>query len=253
MRRLFATVAAAIFVLCATSQAFATLAIDSQESANAAHHSITSPLTWSFTNTAGNLLIVGVIATGDTGTSTITGVTYNGVSMTAVTNAPRTWNTTASAVYLFFLVNPATGANTVSVSASIAGANPDIIAGAISFSGANTSSPVSAGFTNFSTVVGTTASVSVTGTTSGDFVVSAAGTGTGFTSANAPTVTSASANVSNFNAGDNYELGQQSTSGGSVTAGYTMTSDVFGIIAAEVFAATGAAGPPARSLLGVGQ
>lgn len=226
-----------LLLILGTPPAQATLAIDSQESAATAHHSTTSPLTWSFTNTAGNLLIVGVIATADSATSTISGVTYNGVAMTAVTNSPRAWNTTASAVYLFSLVNPATGANTVSVSGTFGGANPDILAAAISFSGASTSSPVSAGFTNFSTTAGTTASVSVTGTTSGDFVVSAAGTGTSFTSANTPTVMSASVNVSGFNAGDNYALGQQSTSGGSVTAGYTIASDTFGIIAVEVFAA----------------
>lgn len=81
--------------------------------------SAATSLTYSHTNTAGNLLIV---ACGVPATDSITGVTYAGVSMTLIdkiaSGAPDgRW------CYLFYLLAPATGANNVVVSSSL----PDFI------------------------------------------------------------------------------------------------------------------------------
>lgn len=63
---------------------------------------------------------------------TITGITYNGVSMTALPGTDGVGNTTFLANYGFYLLDPATGANNVVVTANT---STTIIAGAVSFTG----------------------------------------------------------------------------------------------------------------------
>jgi hypothetical protein len=225
-----------------------TLAVDSQESGGTGHNSTTSPLSWSFTNTAGTLLIVGIIQTQIAG-ATIA-VTYNGVSMTQVSGTPvaQTAFSETAQGWLFFLVNPATGSHTVSV--TITGtfnSGADILGAAISFTG-QSSSPVGTAVTNLTGTATTTASVSVTGTTNGSIVLNVAGTGTSFSSANSPTVLSALDNASGNTTSDNLALGYQPTSGGTVTAAYTISSDIFEIAAVEIFAAL-SAGQPVRNVV----
>ena len=69
------------------------------------------PQTYSFTNTAGNLLLVGVVLR-DKG-DTLTGITYGGVAMTLVDKV--NYSGTSSS-YLYYLLAPATGANNVVIS-----------------------------------------------------------------------------------------------------------------------------------------
>ena len=72
-------------------------------------------ITYSHTCTGSDrILIVGVCEAGSTSATGMT-VTYNGVSMTAVTGSPKA-NGTSSQAWLFYLINPATGANNVVVS-----------------------------------------------------------------------------------------------------------------------------------------
>jgi hypothetical protein len=88
-------------------------------------------LTTSYTNN-GNILFVSV--TGEA-TDRMSGVTYAGVSMTQVSGSPIQTPSDRFA-YLFFLLNPATGANNVVV--TLTGGGNTFIAGlAASYSGAN--------------------------------------------------------------------------------------------------------------------
>ena len=124
-----------------------------------------STVSWSHTCTGSDrVLFVGVGFNGSA--LSVTGVTYNGVAMT------EQWDLFAanvgSAGYL--LANPATGANTVEVTFNAA---VDVgIAGAVSFTGADTASP---GRTPVSVNGGSaTASVDATDAVSGDIVVDTA-------------------------------------------------------------------------------
>jgi len=74
-------------------------------------------LSWSHTCTGvDRLLLVGIIS--DVATDAISGVTYNGVAMTKLITAPSDGAGFPRYEYLFGLLAPATGANTVLVSAS---------------------------------------------------------------------------------------------------------------------------------------
>ncbi len=209
------------------------LVVDSQESGGIAHHSATSPLSWSFTNTAGTLLIVGVVVTNSSGNPAIPGVTYGGQTMNAVPGSGVRWDSTFNVTGLYWLANPPTGANTVQVSAS---GFIDILSAALSLRGANLDSPVGSAVTAFdNSGTSGTASVSVPNTKAGSYIVSVVGTGSGVSSANSPTMLSALLNNSGISGGDNFALGQQATSGGTVTAGYSVSPDLWGIAAVEVF------------------
>lgn len=245
--------------LAACSPAWAGLAINSQEASNVAHHSATSPLSWSFTNTSGTLLIVGFDISAASGSGpSVSSVTYNGVSMTQLSN--HCWKLVSGfdldCVYLYYLTSPATGANTVSITFTYPGSptSLDSIGGAISFTGANLATPFGTpASADDGGTPSTPATVSVTGTASGDFVVSAMGAGNSWTTAVSPTTISALLNNSGNTAGDNLILAQQSTSGGSVTVSANITAaDHWGIVGAEVMAASSSSCPMTRRTLGVG-
>lgn len=115
---------------------------------------VTTPtLTFSHTNTAGNILWVGVVVY--SGNNVITGVTYNTVAMTQTVNIAQGAN---GRVYLYYLVSPATGANNVVVSQS---GSDQIHAIASSYTGASTTGVPDA--TNTASGAGTaSATVNVT-------------------------------------------------------------------------------------------
>lgn len=107
-------------------------------------------------------LVVGII--GDTATNNITGVTYNSVAMTLATTVQvpgDRWH------YLYYLVNPASGSNTVAISATGSGF---IIPGSISYNGVNQTSPINV--TNTATGTSGSISCSVTTTVAGCMLVS---------------------------------------------------------------------------------
>lgn len=226
----------ALAVALASPAAYAGLAINSQESSNNAHNSTTSPLTWSFTNTAGTKLVVCASVNNSSGSPTIGAVSYNGVAMTAIPGATFTDATNFVVIKCFYLDSPATGSNTVSVAGS---GMIDIIAGAISFTGAASGT---SGFgtpaTANSTTSTTPATVAVNSTINGDIVLGAATAGNSFSSFTSPTTKSASLGVSGVDAGNNFALTQQSTSGGSATISDTLSSaNPWDIIGFEVIAA----------------
>lgn len=75
-------------------------------------------LTWSHTCSGSDrILIVGVYD----GLNNVTGVTYNGTSLTACGNLAMSGGASGQNIRLFYLINPSTGANNCVVSASASG------------------------------------------------------------------------------------------------------------------------------------
>jgi len=85
---------------------------------------------WSFVNTAGDLLIAAAFA--GNASDIVTGITYNSISMTKITSI--TVNST-SWISLWYLKSPATGTNTIKTSTS---SGTDIETRVMSYSGTNT-------------------------------------------------------------------------------------------------------------------
>ncbi len=139
-------------LLVVPSVSSAAIALDS---AGAQFASGTSPLTFSHTVTGSNtILLVGFLGTGNPDAD-ITSVTYNGVAMTQAVENLADAN---EDVYIYYLVNPATGANNVQISWS----GTHTIAGrAYSLTGAKQSAQPDASNSG-STGAGTSVSVSVT-------------------------------------------------------------------------------------------
>ena len=106
-------------------------------------------LTFAFTNTAGDGLIVGV--TGDTVADDVTGVTWGGVAMTLVDKIQVPSN---RYIYLFYKTNAATGTANIVVTASTSHL---LIGFAESYSGTNTTEMKDASGKNTSTASATLA------------------------------------------------------------------------------------------------
>jgi hypothetical protein len=184
-----------------------------------------SSLSWSHTVGSGaNLaLVVGVVG------ACVPSVTYGGV---ALTHAGQVYNnnTAPSSTDLFVLVAPATGTNTVKVSYS--SCTSDVEAGSISFTGVNQSTPLAHVTTNYGS--GTNPQVTVA-SASGDMVVDVVGNGSAITSSSQTLRW-----LKNQNGNSAHGDGAQSTAAGasSVTMGYSVTADWWGIIGADVVAAS---------------
>lgn len=104
--------------------------------------------TQAFTNTAGNMVIIGILVTNTT--TTLSDVQYAGSAMTAVTGSPL--NTGAGAggneqISMYWIVNAATGANNITYTTS---ATTQTIVAAVSYSGAATTGQPDASDTTIS-------------------------------------------------------------------------------------------------------
>lgn len=102
-------------------------------------------LSWSHTCTGANrILFVGFNGDNSGGADDITGVTYNSVAMTL---AVKKINPTSGDrnLYLYYLIAPATGSHTVTISAS---GSHNLSGGALSYTGAKQSSQPDATTTN---------------------------------------------------------------------------------------------------------
>ena len=113
-----------------------------------------NPLSWTHTVPTGSsnvCLIVGItVSNGDGALGTVTAVTYNGVAMTQVaTTADAFADGPYTRAYLFRLLDPPTGANTVSVtfSGNLGGSN-GLVGGAVTFANVDQITPVSNSATN---------------------------------------------------------------------------------------------------------
>lgn len=193
-----------------------------------------SPLTWSHTcGASATLLLVGVAVGGTTGANTVT-ATYNGVSMTAV-DTQASNNNTDGFVKLFKLVSPATGANTVSISASIINASNPIEGGSQSYIGAND-------IQNVTKAGGASVTPSVT-------VASSVGNMTAAFMCDASAFSGTNQtlrfrnNMSVANAAGNLQ-GVDAAGAASVTLTGTAPSDWWGVIGVDIIAAGGGAAYP---------
>ncbi len=191
-----------------------------------------SSLSWSHTVGSGSnrVLVVGVVG------ACVPSVTYGGV---ALTHAGQVYNNNQApaSTDLFVLVNPATGTNTVRVSYS--GCTSDVEGGSISFTGVDQSTPLAHVTTNFGS--GTAAQVAVA-SVAGDMVVDVVGNGSAIASSRQTLSW-----LKNQNGNTAVGNGAQSTAAGasSVTMGYSVSSDWWGIIGADVVAAATSSNPPA--------
>jgi hypothetical protein len=206
-------------------------------------------LTWSHTCTGSDLLlVVGVNCTVNPDTGLSTTATYNAVSMTSL-GVVHSGGSTSGYVQFFYLINPATSAHNVIVTAAgSTGGSVDYGGGSISFTGVHQTTPLSSPFTN--TANGTSVSVNVTGTTSGNFVVDTACAGTSMTSVGGSQTQRIHANTGSGAAAN--QLGMSTApAGGTVTMTWNGGSDFWGTIAAEVLPSTGTAVAPSAAPSGV--
>ena len=134
------------------------------------NHGTTSSntFTYSYTCTGSNLGLFVVISNG-TSVGTITGVTYNGVSMTQIGFQDNSGGSGVN-TYMFYLSAPATGANNVVVTASVATANIEVAT--ISYTGVKqTGQPAAHNGQDFGHTSTSTGSQSVTPTDANSWVV----------------------------------------------------------------------------------
>jgi hypothetical protein len=169
---------AASFICTAFAAVSASAAITFDSVASRA---ATNGASTSWTHTVGTgadrILIVG-LATEDTSTSVlnVSAITCNGVAMTAVSNSTATaGSSTFDRSQLFYVLNPASGTNTISV--TWGGAVNGISAGSISLAGVAQSAPAAAAIN--SATSGTTISANVSVATAGSWLVSVANSGAG--------------------------------------------------------------------------
>jgi hypothetical protein len=182
---------------------------------------------------------VGVSSEDSTDSKYTVTVTYNGVSMTSL-GLVHTNDSTAGFVQLFALLNPATSGNTVDVHVAWSAGPADnlyVEGGSVSFTGVNQTT----GWQNVNSNYGysTSPSVSIT-SSSGDMVIDAVANGSAISTSNQ--TLRWNDNFTSNGAGGN---AAQSTAAGatSVSMGYSVASDYWGIIGADVIAA-GAAFQP---------
>lgn len=189
----------------------------------------TSPKTFSHTCSGADRVLFVEVGVGTAAPTTdtavvVSGVTYNGVAMTFIGRRHSNDSNTGYAE-LWVLVNPDTGANTVSVTfSSLDGTDAVCEIGSVSFTGVDQVTPYD-GYTD-SVGTGTSTSITVTSKT-GDMVLGSVVAGGTLAS---PTQTSRwLANINTASAGGN---GGQSTAPGapSVDVGYAIPGGDFWVM-----------------------
>lgn len=127
----------------APQQGDAAIAFDN--ASDSGNYDNVSSYSWSHTNTAGNIIVVGIGMDDNTDPDRfVTNVTYNGEALTEIReDAFDPQNITTA---LWYRVNPATGSNTVTV--TLLAVNTDTASGAVTLTGADTASPIDASDTD---------------------------------------------------------------------------------------------------------
>jgi hypothetical protein len=204
-----------------------TVTYDAKSSATS---SGSSSLSWSHTvGTGNNRLLVVTISTSRVGSTsappTISSITYDNIAMTAGPTNAYTSNTNPQVrSYIYYLVNPASGSNTIKVSLAGTSSSTYAVGGAVSYSNVNTSSPIQT--SNTSAGYGSTQSVLVSTTSVGQAVYASIGSYLG----SSYTLTANSGPTSRWTStSNNYKgIGEDeiNPSVGSVTSGWTTTANV---------------------------
>ncbi len=187
------------------------------DAASIAHAASVTTLSWSHTTSAQNnrLLVVGLSINNPSVTAT--SITYNGSNLTKLTG--RSCDTSSGCEdELWYLVNPATGTNTISV--TLSGAS-NIGAGAATYYNVDQTTPLGAATTNSGNSTGA-ASVTVSSTTNQLVIDAFAANGFG-TWANDPTQTQSWLNTSNVISGGSRKSGSSAIT--TMTWNNTGTSD----------------------------
>jgi hypothetical protein len=203
-------------------------------------------LTYSFTNTAGTILYVGVGwgKRGDLGGDhTVGSVTYNGVAMSALIT--RSGDSTKAGAAIYRLVTPATGANNVVITmvTGNTASTTAVHSGAISFTGQHATPEVAA--STASDVVeggGSSTNALTTGgaTTSGNYALWMSTCGASFTSVDKTETWRK--NINTNSAGGNGSMAYAAGTGSTITCTFSHGGDWSQIVCVEVQAAAGAAG-----------
>src|SRR2546426_3514810 len=118
----------------------------------------TSTTTWAHTTSGTNRVLVVGVSWANSITRTVTSVTYNNVAMTSAGAAVNAGNAGAE---IFYLVAPAVGSNTVTV--TLSGSANSLVGGAVTLTGVNQTTPL--GMFASATGSSTTPSVTVTSNT----------------------------------------------------------------------------------------
>lgn len=202
----------------------------------------TSPISWTHTCGASANALVVIAAVDNVGTGTTISATYNSVSMTLVDKwAAGGSGNTAGFVAMFSLLNPATGAHTVTVTSS---AGDDFHCGSISFTGAGSFG--SSNHSDSNNTTPTTGSVTLASTTSGGMLAAGVTEGSGglsFTSGTSRFVTT----VGGAGAAQQGAGATAASTGSSVTVNWNQTADWYSAIILEVLPpASASTGPPFR-------
>lgn len=215
---------------------------------------ISSPTTWSHTVTGSNTVLyiacsVGIVGTHADSDFVITAVTFNSVAATQIGSNIHSNGGTTGYVALYRLVNPTTGANTVSVSWTDANSSAAdvLVCGSISVTGADQGTPDSN--VASATGLGTTPSVNVTSAVN-NLVLDVVGVGSSITSSNQ---TLRWKKNENGNSAAGNGAGSTAAGAGSVTMSYAVTSDSWAILGVNINAVSAAGGNTTRALTGVGQ
>jgi hypothetical protein len=185
--------------------------------ANASGLSASSPATFSHTCTGSDRILF--VAAASNTSETVTGVTYNGVSMTEVDSV-----TAGATQHLFYLVAPATGANNVVVSTSGSVA----VGSSVSYTGVDQTSPIDATALGATaqTVTNYTASITSVADNSWSIMTSRTGNGYAWTGDTGTTVRN-QPETTYLGSGGMVDSGAAITPAGSDTLGVTSTSQLY--------------------------
>ena len=172
-------------------------------------------------------LLVGVAVGAIPDSGLTTSATYDGQAMTLLKQVHAD-NGTAGYEDMFGLLNAPAGTHSVSV--KVSGGTPnEITGGSESFDNVTQFSTATSAYGN-----GNTASVTSSGSTSGDIVAGLVATGTSVTSASAPATSRFIANMDDRTGAGNSAGATSPSTGSNVTLSWWVASDLWGAIAVEV-------------------
>ncbi|HVS25963.1 MAG TPA: DUF6701 domain-containing protein [Burkholderiales bacterium] len=228
MKIICTVLAFVVLILGLPAVAGAAVAFDAAASTSSAASSTT--FSWTHTASGANrVVIVGVSYISPSATAT---ATYGGTSMTLVGSQ---FTAADSRMAMFSLVNPPTGAQTVTVTLTAA-PTQGFVGGSVSFTGANQTTPTG----TFVSAIGTTSPASLTVTSAtGELVIDTLQCDNGCVS-----ITPGGSQTQRWNlnagAGGNFGGGSTAAGAATVTTTWTFTSDNWAYGAVSVKAAVGA-------------
>jgi hypothetical protein len=208
--------------------------------------SATTNLTYAHTCSGTDRFLYVAVTTISKASPTISAVTYGGVSMTLLSGNVLVFSGTNWFHHVYYLANPASGSNNVSITANSGGT---IRSGCVSYTGVDQSNPIIT--SNFGSGTGGTLSISLTTGLTGWWIVSGANIDAAFAAGSVTDTLRASyAGLCDIADSNNDETAQTA----SATMTYAGTRE-WGGVAAAIKPAGGGGGPTPTSplmMMGVG-